>query len=67
MNYLWSLPARNWTLKLLSVVEVEFSELVRVVRITIFRETRKLSIPCRHAERVRYDEAFSVRAQVLIL
>lgn len=48
-------------------MKVKFPELVRVVRITIFSETRKQSVPGRHAERVRYDEAFSVRAQVLIL
>lgn len=67
LNDLWGLPARNRTLKLLCVVKVKFPELVRVVRITIFSETCELSVPCRHAQRVRYDEAFSVRAQVLIL
>jgi hypothetical protein len=60
LNDLWSLPSRNRTLKLLCVVKVKFPELVRVVRITIFSETREQSVPCRHAERVRYYEAFSV-------
>lgn len=67
LNNLRSLPSRDRTLKLLCVVEVKFPELVRVVRITVFCETCKQSVPCRHAKRVRYDEAFSVRAQVLIL
>ena len=60
LNDLRGLPARNRTLKLLSVVKVKFPELVRVVRITILSETREQSVPCRHAERVRYHEAFSV-------
>lgn len=67
LNNLRGLPARDRTLKLLCVVEVKFSEFIRVVRITIFCETRKQSVPGRHAERVCYDKAFSMRAQVLIL
>ena len=67
LHDLRSLPVWNRTLKMLRMIEIKFSKLVRIIRITIFGEACEHNISRGHTEGVRDYKTLSKRTWILVL